>query len=285
MTAGKFTGKELDKETGLYYFGARYYDARMSRWISTDKYLEQYLPIKGNDDITMLPGNGGVYNSINLDVYSYGNENPIRYIDPDGNSTWDKIVNTFKEYLGLPIKNKPPQYIRQTDKDRIEEGRSRKSACNISSVGIISGFNPNTVDDIIRVKDGKGNFEYRQFETSLVKFLTDMGFDVENITKRGGDRILTNEELKAMREAIKDGKVILFHFKGHYAVMIGYQKNGNGENDFNYIFYDPAGDRKQGYFNNNGVNAVYSQKYLQSQMYRGDAYSVGEPMVLGTLAY
>ncbi len=26
-----FTGKELDEETGLYYFGARYYDARVLR--------------------------------------------------------------------------------------------------------------------------------------------------------------------------------------------------------------------------------------------------------------
>jgi len=47
-TPYKFTGKELDTETGLYYFGARYYDARVSRWISADPALEKYLP-KPND--------------------------------------------------------------------------------------------------------------------------------------------------------------------------------------------------------------------------------------------
>lgn len=44
--AYKFTGKELDPETRLYYFGARYYDPVLSRWISADPILEKYLPPK-----------------------------------------------------------------------------------------------------------------------------------------------------------------------------------------------------------------------------------------------
>jgi len=31
-----FNAKEFDEETGLYYYGARYYDPRVSLWISTD---------------------------------------------------------------------------------------------------------------------------------------------------------------------------------------------------------------------------------------------------------
>jgi len=31
-----FTSKELDEETGLYYYGARYYEPATSRWISPD---------------------------------------------------------------------------------------------------------------------------------------------------------------------------------------------------------------------------------------------------------
>jgi len=93
-TPYKFTGKELDKETGLYYYGARYYDARISRWISTDKYLERYLPIKGNVELDNLPGMGGVYNSINLDLYCYVRGNPIVYLDPDGH-----VLKEFGEWL------------------------------------------------------------------------------------------------------------------------------------------------------------------------------------------
>lgn len=102
-TPYKFTGKELDKETGLYYFGARYYDARISRWVSTDPALEKYFPKPNdydtehdfywyilNDASGKLPGMGGVYNTKNLDIYNYAIANPISYYDPDGN--WINIV-------------------------------------------------------------------------------------------------------------------------------------------------------------------------------------------------
>ncbi|NIV10723.1 MAG: hypothetical protein GWN62_05360, partial [Aliifodinibius sp.] len=34
-----YTSKELDEETGLYYYGARYYDPRTSVWQSADPIL------------------------------------------------------------------------------------------------------------------------------------------------------------------------------------------------------------------------------------------------------
>ena len=34
--------KELDEETGLYYYGARYYDPRLSMWLCTDPMQEKY---------------------------------------------------------------------------------------------------------------------------------------------------------------------------------------------------------------------------------------------------
>jgi RHS repeat-associated protein len=71
-----FTGKEFDEETGLYYFGARYYDARTSVWVSADPILGAYLGGKA--------GMGGVYNSFNLGLYSYGHLNPVKFVDPDG---------------------------------------------------------------------------------------------------------------------------------------------------------------------------------------------------------
>ncbi|MDH4275927.1 MAG: hypothetical protein OEW08_12900, partial [Gammaproteobacteria bacterium] len=78
-----FTSKELDSETGLYYFGARYYDPRTSVWQSPDPILEKYLPGIGND--SNLAGMGGIYNSFNLGLFTYAHQNPVRYSDPDGN--------------------------------------------------------------------------------------------------------------------------------------------------------------------------------------------------------
>ena len=59
----KFNGKEYDEETGLYYYGARYYDPHMSMWLGTD-------PMQGK-----YPG---------VSTYAYCMGNPIRLIDPDG---------------------------------------------------------------------------------------------------------------------------------------------------------------------------------------------------------
>ena len=91
MTANKFTGKELDKETGLYYFGVRYYDARMSRWISTDPALLLYVSGKPN---------GGVFNPVNIDLYRYAQNRPILFIDPNG--MWeDKSITVAYDKKGV----------------------------------------------------------------------------------------------------------------------------------------------------------------------------------------
>jgi RHS repeat-associated protein len=86
----KFTGKERDEETGLYYYGARYLDAKYSRWMSTDPALGEYM---SGSDI----GCGGIYNSINLNLYHYANNNPIKYNDPTGMWVPDADGNLIAE--------------------------------------------------------------------------------------------------------------------------------------------------------------------------------------------
>ena len=85
----RFTGKELDTETGLYYYGARYLDPRYSRWLSGDPAITDYMA-------GTSAGEGEVYNTVNFNVYHYGGNNPIKYIDPTGMYTEDEIEN-FKK--------------------------------------------------------------------------------------------------------------------------------------------------------------------------------------------
>ncbi len=89
----KFSAKELDEETGLYYYGARYLDPKYSRWISADPAMNtgEYF---SNPDVGM----GGIYNHVNFNLYHYAGNNPINYTDPDGK-----------------FFNRPTSHIRQTD--------------------------------------------------------------------------------------------------------------------------------------------------------------------------
>jgi RHS repeat-associated protein len=88
-TVFRFTGKERDGETGLYYYGARYLNPQTGLWLSTDPAMGEYVPQAPiNDEAKKangnLPGMGGVFNTVNLHLYHYAGNNPVKYVDPDG---------------------------------------------------------------------------------------------------------------------------------------------------------------------------------------------------------
>jgi RHS repeat-associated protein len=88
-TPFRFTGKERDGETGLYYYGARYLNPQTSMWLSADPAMGEYIPqAPVNDEAKKhnenLPGLGGVFNYVNLHAYHYAGNNPVKLVDPNG---------------------------------------------------------------------------------------------------------------------------------------------------------------------------------------------------------
>ena len=81
-TDHKFTGKELDDETGLYYYGARYYDSEIGRFVSVD------------------PWEGDLKDPQSFNKYSYVQNNPIICIDTTGMYKED-VHYDLTLYLGM----------------------------------------------------------------------------------------------------------------------------------------------------------------------------------------
>ncbi|MCR9155560.1 MAG: RHS repeat-associated core domain-containing protein [Bacteroidetes bacterium] len=59
----RFNGKEWDEETGNFYYGARYYNPKISVWLTVDPFAHKYP---------------------SLSSYTFTGNNPIIFVDPDG---------------------------------------------------------------------------------------------------------------------------------------------------------------------------------------------------------
>ncbi|HEX5151652.1 MAG TPA: SpvB/TcaC N-terminal domain-containing protein [Parafilimonas sp.] len=89
-----FNAKERDAETGLYYYGARYYDPKISLWASVDPMVEKYIAYS---------------------PYNYCLNNPVKYLDSNGsdfedgnfnyNQALSNYMNNFFNYVGDQVNN------------------------------------------------------------------------------------------------------------------------------------------------------------------------------------
>ncbi|MCG8487366.1 MAG: hypothetical protein MI756_07850 [Chromatiales bacterium] len=89
-----YTGKPHDDRTGLTYFGARHYDPVVGRFM-------------GIDPVGVDPGDVHSFNR-----YAYANNNPYKYVDPDGNLPFlipvvifiakEVAAEAFERTTGLP---------------------------------------------------------------------------------------------------------------------------------------------------------------------------------------
>ena len=83
-----FSAKEKDSETGLSYFGSRYYSSDLSIWLSVDPMSDKYA---------------------SLSPYTYCANNPVKLVDPNGEEVWiigddvDGALNQLQNQTGLKL--------------------------------------------------------------------------------------------------------------------------------------------------------------------------------------
>jgi RHS repeat-associated protein len=125
----KFTQKERDVETGLDYFGARYYASTQGRFTSADP----------------LMASGSTVDPQTWNRYSYSYNNPLRFTDPSGMLAGDYLENETGKYLGTDGQADGKYYAVTDEKeakqiaDTNKKGGTTSLASVTSAVDVTSG--------------------------------------------------------------------------------------------------------------------------------------------------
>ena len=160
-TPYQFNGKEFDKETGLYNYGARYYDPSISVFMSADPLADKY------------PG---------WTPYHYVHNNPLRFIDPTGMKivpAGDEEASALAEYRNA-IDDKVNSFYKMADKKGWSQDKISSEAANNPYVQIQTELNDlEDSEEIFRIRMGdnisnpKGggnlyyNVENKEFDVNL----------------------------------------------------------------------------------------------------------------------
>ena len=163
----KFNGKELDDATGMYYYGARYYDPRISIFVSVDPLAEK----------TMTP-------------YQYVNNNPIMFTDPTGMSAegLSPIYGLDGKYLGNDENGFEGEVIFMDEKMYFFLGG--RGNIDANEKGTISHIDAKTFGrtlDEVLTSNPKVNFSQKEVEmvnesiTHIVSQMSDIGGEVSGL--------------------------------------------------------------------------------------------------------
>ncbi|MCQ2276709.1 MAG: RHS repeat-associated core domain-containing protein [Bacteroidales bacterium] len=125
-----FSAKERDVETGLSYFGARYYSSDLSIWMSVDPMSDKYP---------------------SLSPYVYCADNPVRLVDPDGEEVIFLNEAARKKVNALIDKNSPDYNKAYARKFKIlDNSRTKYCFKEVEGDGKTNGIvSPNSDENIM----------------------------------------------------------------------------------------------------------------------------------------
>ncbi|GHV45005.1 hypothetical protein FACS1894180_7040 [Bacteroidia bacterium] len=163
-----FNAKELDEETGLYYYGARYYDPRVSLWLSADPMQEKYQGVS---------------------TYAYCLQNPIMFIDPDGNEIYigkDRAVYSYvpnRDYSSISNEFDRNTYmsldqLHSTGAMNITFGTGETA----KTINVLTPFMENTEHNLSIIEGSSNNYSP---STNTIKFNSTQGAEFRKDLEKG----------------------------------------------------------------------------------------------------
>ena len=220
----KFNGKEMDEETGLYYYGARYMDPKISMWLGVDKHAESYPHIgcavycidnpvgvfdtDGND---ILPGLVQLKNTSGNGIFRdyHSNRNYMEAMRRFAQTTYGK------QFIGSFLRNNQSHYG--------VHGNGKYSDVTLQ-INQIDFTNP--TDQFLFTGNAEGSFSARVADGKLfiVLMLDVKGKSIDDLTET-----ITHE--LALHGSKLDDIVKAFRKGGKDAVDKLMQKDPGGENE------------------------------------------------------
>ncbi len=190
----QFTSKERDVETGLDYFSARYYSSGSGRFSSPDDFV--------NDT---HPADPQTWN-----LYTYVRNNPLRFIDPNGQIKKDQNGNVIFEKQSETTmtftRNVP---LRRDDGQVVIDQNGRAMTVTITwkaDKGHVFADDGTKIEAFqvtgemaVTVKDGSGNVNTElsaQLKTSLMDAGSDHTTDCHGTTFAEGQVWINNDQAK-----------------------------------------------------------------------------------------
>jgi RHS repeat-associated protein len=114
-----FTGKERDPESGLDFFGARYFSSQFARFLQPDEFTGGPVDAFSSNDAA--PPGALPYADItkpqSLNKYTYTYNNPLNFVDPNGHCVVDGEKHGWLWCLGHNLG------ITKTQKERADQAR------------------------------------------------------------------------------------------------------------------------------------------------------------------
>ena len=213
----------MDEETGLYYYGARYLDPKYSRWISTDPALSEYMA--GSS-----VGAGGIYNTVNFNVYHYGSNNPIKYTDPTGmwidngdgtytaekdDTLWDKYGADWKEKSGFTRDPRTLQVGETVGEKNRQNNDSSDPRYKPSQKNIQQPLNPITASD--------------SYDFSKESYVPVEGIGILGNSRFTGSITMTNKSMSIFARGAFAAQNLVddYFFSGDAALFVDGNKVGN----------------------------------------------------------
>lgn len=174
ITPYLFNAKEFDEETGMYYYGARYYEPRLSLWLSIDPKEEKYS---------------------NVSTYCYVISNPLKYTDPTGMeidmtkvrladeqlklSTTQSVIKDLASQTGLQLSLDKDNKLQYTKND---EGKPIVNKITNKKGKEIDAGSKTARNFLIKMIDNKTEIEVSYHAKRTVTSGTQIGLSFEQIS-------------------------------------------------------------------------------------------------------